>query len=281
MKNILIPTDFSSLTESALKVATEIARKNQAEVELLHIIEAPYLAPFSVMGDFAAKDKMDDVFVLKSMEKANKKMQQILDDVRYVGVRFLPKIKVGDPFTHFTNHIVEEPADLIITGTEGAHSFLTGIFNTSNAEKLVMKSDCMVLSVKNIPENFKIRNVLFATNFEDDHPEFLKQINKLQDLFDFKLHLVYVKALLSPKSDLQKIKQMESDFVEKHGIKNYDFQIYNDLTEYSGVTDYAKEIKADIIAISTHQHRGMHLFGGLSEDLVNYAEQPVLTFKAK
>ena len=39
MKKILIPTDFSKNAEHALKVAAQIAKKNNGEIILLHMLE--------------------------------------------------------------------------------------------------------------------------------------------------------------------------------------------------------------------------------------------------
>jgi len=41
MKKILVPTDFSDSAKNATKAAAEIARKTNAELILLHIIELP------------------------------------------------------------------------------------------------------------------------------------------------------------------------------------------------------------------------------------------------
>jgi nucleotide-binding universal stress UspA family protein len=279
MKKILIPTDFSQVTEKALIVATEISRKTHAEVELLHIIESPSHMEFNFTGEPVQHNGLTDVFVLKSINLAKKKMKAIMDNIQYVGVRFRPMIKVASPYTHFTRHIVKEPVDLIIMGTAGTQSFLKGFFSSSNAEKIVTNADCMVLSVKNGIENFRLRNLVFATDFEDDSSDFLIKINELQDIFDFKIHLLYVNALVSHTSDIDRIKNQAHVFVKKHNIKNYEFQIVEDITEYTGIVDFATTVNADIIALSTHQHKGLHWLGGISEDLVNYADQPVLTYK--
>ena len=41
MKKILVPTDFSENAINATKAAADIARKTNAEIILLHIIELP------------------------------------------------------------------------------------------------------------------------------------------------------------------------------------------------------------------------------------------------
>ncbi len=41
MKRILVPTDFSKNAEHALKVAAQIAKKNNSEILLVHMLELP------------------------------------------------------------------------------------------------------------------------------------------------------------------------------------------------------------------------------------------------
>ena len=41
MKRILVPTDFSKHAEYALKVAAKIAKKNDGEIFLVHMLELP------------------------------------------------------------------------------------------------------------------------------------------------------------------------------------------------------------------------------------------------
>ncbi len=41
MKRILVPTDFSKHAEYALKVAAQIAKKNDGEIFLVHMLELP------------------------------------------------------------------------------------------------------------------------------------------------------------------------------------------------------------------------------------------------
>ena len=64
-------------------------------------------------------------------------------------------------------------------------------------------------------------------------------------------------------------------------ILYYEFHIYNDDSVEQGVLNFAKKIKADLIGIATHGRKGLsHFFNGsISEDLVNHAHSPVITFK--
>ena len=57
--------------------------------------------------------------------------------------------------------------------------------------------------------------------------------------------------------------------------------MFNDYTIEKGILNFAHHIDAGLIGISTHGRKGIaHFFNGsVSEDLVNHAKRPVLTFK--
>ena len=48
-----------------------------------------------------------------------------------------------------------------------------------------------------------------------------------------------------------------------------------------GILNFAKETNANLIGMTTHGRKGLaHFFNGsISEDLVNHANMPVITFK--
>src|SRR5690606_28112438 len=99
--------DFSPLADRALEVAASICRKTGAELELIHVVEAPYSKDFSALGDTKEHDGLDDVFVLKSIRQAEKDMAKIRDDVRFVGIRIHPRIKAGNVYEHLSDIIAD------------------------------------------------------------------------------------------------------------------------------------------------------------------------------
>ncbi|HRB73105.1 MAG TPA: universal stress protein, partial [Flavobacterium sp.] len=71
------------------------------------------------------------------------------------------------------------------------------------------------------------------------------------------------------------------DFTASFDISNYATHIYNDVNVEKGILHFAKSVNADLIGISTHGRKGLsHFFNGsISEDLINHAKRPVVTFK--
>ena len=71
------------------------------------------------------------------------------------------------------------------------------------------------------------------------------------------------------------------NFVSEFNVKNIATHIYNETNVEKGILNFANTINADLIGMSTHGRKGLsHFFNGsISEDLVNHAKLPVVTFK--
>ena len=71
------------------------------------------------------------------------------------------------------------------------------------------------------------------------------------------------------------------DFVHNHALDHFSTHIYNDTNVEKGVLNFANKLNADLIGVCTHGRTTFaHFFvGSISEDLVNHAARPVLTFK--
>ncbi|MBT8274439.1 MAG: universal stress protein, partial [Bacteroidia bacterium] len=66
MKKILVPTDFSEQAENALHVAAQLARKHDAEIYLLHLLELPL---YQVDALSTHSDLPEAVFFMKLAHK--------------------------------------------------------------------------------------------------------------------------------------------------------------------------------------------------------------------
>ena len=71
------------------------------------------------------------------------------------------------------------------------------------------------------------------------------------------------------------------DFLKDFNTEKINTHIYNDTSVEKGILNFANEINANLIGMGTHGRKGIsHFFNGsISEDLVNHANMPVMTFK--
>ena len=149
------------------------------------------------------------------------------------------------------------------------------MFIGSNTEKVVRTSEVPVLVIKNEHLNFDINEFVFASDFKNDSKETYKQATEIAKAFDAKIHLLMVNTA-NNFTTTEKAKSRISDF-----IKGNDFTNYTDENVEKGILSFSHSINADLIGISTHGRQGIAHFlnGSISEDLVNHAKRPVITFK--
>lgn len=283
MKKILVPTDFSEQANNALTVACEIARKSNAEIHLLHVLDVPSgnSFGFNTMGEPNISSSMDQVYILQLREVNSRRMAEIAEKYSGDGFSITPEIQLGNVFGTIHGLVEEHNIDLIVMGTKGS-SGIEEFFVGSNTEKVVRRSTCPVLSVKNIKPGFNIQKIAFASNFESDQMFAVSKLKRFQELFDAQIHLLYINV---PNNfvNTRTIRTRMNDFVQKYQLNNFAFTVYDDNTEEDGIIHFAEEINADIIAVATHGRTGFaHLLSGsIAEDIVNHSNRPVLTFNLK
>lgn len=276
MKKILVPYDFSEVSEHALDFACQIADKAQCEIRLLNVIEHPTADSFRTMG-VQDMDPMEQLYIKKLIETVSGKLDAVISDAKYVDDKMSYKIQIGNPFHNIIEEITEEKVDLLVMGTEGAEG-LNEFFVGSNAEKVVRKASCPVITIQNKCELEPIEKIVFASDFIHTDDDFVAQLKDMQAMFEAQLSIVKINTPASFTSTRHDTKQME-EFVAKYGIENYTIDIYNYKNEEDGIILYAEDAKADMIALGTHQRKGVGHFlaGSIAEDVVNHAPIPVWT----
>ncbi|MDF9800719.1 nucleotide-binding universal stress UspA family protein [Catalinimonas alkaloidigena] len=278
MKSILVPTDFSQQAQFALDLAHGIAKKTSATVKLLNVVEAPHGTSFNAMGEVTAPDGMDSMFFAQLLKRMKEQLTELVKNPKYGDIKLDGEVEIGNPYESIARTISDQEVDLVVMGTQGS-SGIEEVLIGSNTEKVVRRSYCPVLTVKEGVEPDSIKNIVFATNLRDDDDKLVSELTKLQKLFDATLHIVCINTPSSFETDRYYKKEMKA-FVEKHKLGNYTLNVYNDDVEEDGIVFFAEDIDADMIALATHGRRGIsHLLSGsIAEDVVNHAKRPVWTF---
>lgn len=164
-------------------------------------------------------------------------------------------------------------------GSNGASGFKE-MFVGSNTEKVVRTSNTPVLVIKNNHPEFNITDFVFATDFSDEGRGALTKAQKFAKKVDAKMHLLYVNTPAGFKTSVQAQEIMEN-FVRGMDVENYSLNIYNDTSVEKGILNFTHFINAQLIGMGTHGRKGISHFlnGSISEDMVNHANMPVITFK--
>ncbi|MDG1730529.1 MAG: universal stress protein [Algibacter sp.] len=273
MKKILVPTDFSNQAENALKVAAQLARTYNAEIYLLHILEIP-LHEVDAMN--SRSDLPEAVFFMKL---AHRKFENIMEKDYLKDIKVHETVDFHDIFKSVFHKCKKHEIDLVIMGSNGV-SGLKEMLIGSNTEKVVRTSETPVLVIKKEHDTFKIDNFVFASDFKEESKETYKKAIDFAKILGAKLHLLVVNTPNKFITSEHATERMQ-DFANSSGFSNYTLNIYNDVTIEKGIMNFSQYIHADLIGMSTHGRQGIsHFFNGsISEDLVNHAKRPVVTFK--
>ncbi|WP_299224609.1 universal stress protein [uncultured Psychroserpens sp.] len=276
MDKIIVPIDFSEHSEYALQTAAMLAKKNNAEILALHMLEMAN----NILTDSDNEQQAKAVFFLKLAEQ---KFEDFLSRDYLKGVKIIPIVKHFKVFSEVSEVAEDHSADLIVMGSHGS-SGLSEIFVGSNTEKVVRHSNIPVLVVKQKPESVQVETVVFACDFSDEMvAPYLKARQFFKDSGS-DLKLLYVNL---PGERFKSSTEMEATvarFLEKadgnvNAINNVHY--ISDYTVESGVLNFSNIVGADLIAVPTHGRKGIaHFFSGsIGEDIANHSTLPVLTFK--
>lgn len=273
MKQILVPTDFSEHAEDALKVAAQIAQKNNSEIIILHMLELPSQMNDAVLGGTSIPETM--LF----MKKANEMLDEISSKSYLDGIQVTEIVKMDKPIHGITQVSKDHNIDLIVMGSHGS-SGVEELLIGSNTEKAVRNSDIPVLVIKKDIKNFNASNIVFASDFSEEAKKPFKKFLDFAKTFESKLHLVTICTPNSFKTTHAAEKAI-TDFITEFNLNDYTTNIYNDTNIEKGIINFSNKINADIIGMCTHGRTGFaHFFNGsISEGLVNHAVKPIITFK--
>jgi nucleotide-binding universal stress UspA family protein len=273
MKKILIPTDFSKYADQAIEAGAQIAKKNNAEIILLHMLELPGQSNDAVTGETS----IPAIMLFKN--KADEILKSIKNRPYLKGIPVKEAVLLDNAYKGITTYSNENDIDLIIMGSHGSSGF-EEIFIGTNTEKVVRLSNIPVLIIKNKTENLDIKKIVFASDFSKETKKPFLELLKFAKIFDAKLKLVMICTPNNFKSTSAAQKIMK-EFVADFDMPDYSMETYNDTNVEKGIINYANAKNADLIAFGTHRRTALiHFFNGsISEDLVNHTTKPVITFK--
>jgi len=273
LQKILVPTDFSPLAENALKIAAQLAREYESEIYLLHMLELP-LSQIDAMSSHS--DLPEAMFFMKL---AHKRFEDVMEKDFLDGLTVHETVNFHETAAGILETCKENDIDLVIMGSHGASGFKE-VFIGSNTEKVVRTCEVPVLVVKNENSALDIKDFVYASSFTEENKKPYKKAVQLANKMKARMHLLVINTVNNFYTTSE-AEEIMNGFVAASKPDNFTMNIYNDETIEKGILNFSKLVGADLIGMSTHGRQGLaHFFNGsISEDLVNHARRPVITFK--
>jgi nucleotide-binding universal stress UspA family protein len=149
IKKILVPIDFSNYSKNALRYAVNFAKKFDAKIYLVYVVE-PVIYP----SDFSMGQVTFPVADLEMNTRAKDELNNLAKTEISSEIDVETIIKTGKPFVEINETASELDIDLIFIATHG-HTGMEHLLFGSTAEKVVRKAPCPVLTLREPIKGYK------------------------------------------------------------------------------------------------------------------------------
>ena len=156
LKNILVATDFSESSTTALEYGRALARTFNATLHVVHVVDN-----FMLQGMLADAAPVDYGDLLDKLEEAARRQLDAAireDDRRELGAKAV-LLSGTAPAPAIVNYATEAHIDLIVMGTHGRGGW-SHLLMGSVAEKVVRMAPCPVLTVRHPEHEFVTADAL-------------------------------------------------------------------------------------------------------------------------
>lgn len=144
MKNLLVPIDFSKVSDRIVATAEEIARAFKAKIWLLHCVRDYPL--FAAMEEVPLElpDQSNEMAV--RYPEQNRQLAAVAAPLMAMGISVEPLLVVGMPGDEILYVADQYQIDLIIIGSHG-HGALYDLMVGSVAHAVLQQAHCLTLVV--------------------------------------------------------------------------------------------------------------------------------------
>ncbi|HET9405869.1 MAG TPA: universal stress protein [Candidatus Sulfotelmatobacter sp.] len=203
LKNVLFATDFSPTSEAAFPYASAICRRFGSTLHLVHVMSDTSLLLMTGGVDYVSMGTIYE----DAHNEAKEKIDQVA--VRLEGIPYRTYVRHGQVWKTLAEIIAANDIDLIVVGTHG-RTGLGKLLLGSVAEDILRHAPCPVMTIgPNIsgraklpafhghtrdlaPIELEVRQVVYATNFEEGSENIARRAVRLANEFGARLTLMHV-----------------------------------------------------------------------------------------
>lgn len=234
----IVPHDFTSVGDAALKYALYLAKPRKTAIDLLHIVSSK-----------------------ENKRAALKKLNSIIDnlDLGVGDVEVKALVKVGNIFDDIGKIAEDKESRMIVMGTHGAKG-MQKLFG-SYAIKVVTSTSVPFLVVQEGVPHRDIKNLIVPIDVSKESLQIINVAGDLARRFDSQVHVISEQQKDPRLSQQMKIRisLVRKEYQEKD-VKSSIEMIKGSKSFHHKVLSYAKANKGDMIALAYHSSS---LFAGL------------------
>lgn len=267
MKKILVPTDFSACADRAAEVAFELAKKDQAEVHFIHLVDIP--VDWVNLVETGQNNMYPDVTA--KVKEINDQLDVRVNKAAAEGVSSKKFVFYNCNYKYIIEHVKNFNCDFVVMGSHGS-SGLTEWFIGSNTQRVVRTSPVPVMVVKGDKPFLPMDAIVFSSEFEQDTLQGFKKVVDFALALGVKIHMVFINTPgnFTETVDIEARMEKYTSAVGQEGVIAGTW-VYNAFDFEKGLVTFV-ETHGSLIAMVTHGTKG-----SLTERIINHVDLPVLS----
>lgn len=282
IKRILVPTDFSENARAAFDYALKLAEDKKASIKVVHIY-ADYTPEMALAeANFVAGGKSIAEITEALTNFVDEEMDTASNIITARKVKVEAEVYYGSPVQDIIAMSKTGEFDLIVMGTAGQKNWGELMFGSVSTH-VSQKANCPVLLVPSESEYKKVKNIVYACDF--DHKSF-KHVGLVSDVaktFAANVHLIFVKTEENERSNYNTdVEDMRAVFHAQAPKLTYTSDIITEDDVVEGINKYSKVNRIDMVVAVTKHRRFWDriLHSSKVKEMAIYSELPVLVIKA-
>jgi nucleotide-binding universal stress UspA family protein len=296
-KQMVHPTDFSDGADDALAYALDLAARESAALEILHVVEDK--KRYADYERLAGPEEENLRIRLK--EKANEQFSGLhRDDLDTLQVEYT-LVGAAHATPALLEHLARHPKDLVVMGTHGRRG-VSRLLVGSVTEVVIREAPCPVFTTRHRVEEkpVAVSEILAPIDFSESSAEALTHARHLAALYNATLTLLFVaeEHIVSHFTDTGiptfTVLKMEDEMIQRAAIAlrqlnertpgpacQARYEVRSGSAAHT-ILDYAKAYGSDLIVMATRGLSGatFGLMGSVTNHVVRAAPCPVFTLKS-
>ncbi len=289
---ILVPVDFSDITNPLIRLAKSIAQVKDAEVILFHTVSPAFYIPYPESISVEIVDiKLLEEIEEKAKKEAEAKLEALTEALKPVKARYI--VEIGDARESILDIEEKENIDLVIMASH-RKGLVEKVLIGSIAEKIARHSLKPILILKG-KEIEQPKNIVVAYDFSKTSEQALYfAINLFKE---FKPHITLLH--IEEDIDLPIVEEVKESVIKKYSEEKKKYLgdlaqriasegievslvIKKDNNPAESIVNYVKENEqVDLLVVGSKGLSGLKriILGSTSSEVFRKVEKPVLIYK--
>lgn len=213
MKNILLPTDFSSNSMNAINYALQFFKSEKCNFYILHVNRIVSVYDGASVYTPAASTNINAVCVEESKEVLKERLQTLQEQNKNSLHKFYALHDTNFFIESVRKHVEEKEIDLIVLGTKGASNAANMVIGTNTGD-VIRKVACKTLIIPEKAIYTDLSTITFPTDFSLNYS--IQTLNPLHELLrktNANLQILHVtNSEVSLNANQQENKDLLEDF---------------------------------------------------------------------